>query len=190
MWKLANDGIYSTKTAYMAQFSGLSRSSLQVSVWKAWAPPKCKFFAWLVNQNRIWTADRLQRRGWPNCDRCPLCKQVQESAAHLLFQCRFSIRIWNEVFAWLGMHIPTALWHRFGTVKAWWDELLTSNAHPVKALSSALLLVGWEIWKERNARVFRNKAAPVEVVLRNIKEEMSLWAIAGAKHLSNVMPRE
>lgn len=34
--------------------------------------PKCKFFAWLVINNRILTADRLQRRGWPNCHLCPL----------------------------------------------------------------------------------------------------------------------
>ena len=90
LWKLTNDGQYSARSAYIAQFAGLTRSSLHATVWKAWAPPKCKFFAWLVTQNRIWTADRLQQRGWPNCDRCPLCNQVQESAAHLLFKCRFS----------------------------------------------------------------------------------------------------
>uniref|UniRef100_A0A8R7UVN8 Reverse transcriptase zinc-binding domain-containing protein n=1 Tax=Triticum urartu TaxID=4572 RepID=A0A8R7UVN8_TRIUA len=62
-------------------------------IWKMWAPPKCKFFAWLILQNRVWTADRLARRGWPNCGLCPLCKQVQESAVHLLFQCRFSAQV-------------------------------------------------------------------------------------------------
>lgn len=121
-------------------------------------PPNANFFAWLVNQNRIWITDRLQRREWPNCGRCPLCNQVQESAAHLLFKCRFSIRVWNEVFSWLGLIIPMALWHRFGTIKSWWDELLTNNTQPVKAISALLLLVGWELWKERNARVFRSKA--------------------------------
>ena len=153
-------------------------------------PPSVIFFAWLVTQNRIWTADRLQQRGWPNCDRCPLCNQVQESAAHLLFKCRFSTRVWNEVFAWLGLNIPTTPWLQFNTVKSWWDALLTNNSQPTKALSSLLLLVGWELWKERNARVFRNKAAPLAIIMRCIKEEVSIWAIAGAKHLRSVMPRE
>jgi hypothetical protein len=26
-------------------------------VWRPWAPPKCKTFAWLVIQNLVWTAD-------------------------------------------------------------------------------------------------------------------------------------
>ena len=115
---------------------------------------------------------------------------MQESATHLLFKCRFSLRVWDEVFSWLGLAIPTASWHQFGIVKSWWDELLSNNTQPVKALSSLLLLVGWELWKERNARVFRSKAAPVAIVTRIIKEEMSIWAIAGAKNLSNVMSRE
>ena len=190
LWKSTKDGQYSAKTAYLAQFHDLPLSSSPAAVWKAWAPPKCKFFAWLIIHNRVWTADRLQRRGWPNCDKCPLCSQVQESAAHLIFKCRFSVRIWNAVFAWLGLAIPTAPWLLFDSVKSWWDAVLSDNTLPMKALSSLLLLVGWEIWNERNARVFRSKAAPVAIVMRRIKDEVSIWATAGAKHLRNVMPRE
>lgn len=115
---------------------------------------------------------------------------MQESAAHLIFKCRFSVRIWNAVFSWLGLAIPTAPWLLFDSVKSWWDAVLSDNTLPTKALSSLLLLVGWQIWNERNARVFRSKAAPVAIVMRRIKEEVTLWATAGAKHLRNVMPRE
>ena len=52
------------------------------------------------------------------------------------------------------------------------------------------MLVSWEIWKERNARVFRSSATPTAVVVRNIKEEVRLWVMAGAKNLGVVMPRE
>uniref|UniRef100_A0A453NG55 Uncharacterized protein n=1 Tax=Aegilops tauschii subsp. strangulata TaxID=200361 RepID=A0A453NG55_AEGTS len=74
-------------------------------------------------------------------------------------------------------------------VKAWWQKII-NIAHQRKALSSLIHLVGWEIWKEKNARVFRNKTAPVAVIVSLIKDEASLWAIAGAKYLSNVMSRE
>ena len=104
LWKFTSHGEYSASTAYMAQFAGHTTSIMPAAVWKGWAPPKCKFFAWLIIQNRVWTADRLHRRGWPNCNLCPLCKQVQETAAHLLFQCRFSQRVWIEVATWLGIH--------------------------------------------------------------------------------------
>jgi hypothetical protein len=66
-WKFTNDGIYSSESAYGMQFFGQTKSSITSLVRKPWAPPKCKSFAWLIIQNRVWTADRLQRRGWPNC---------------------------------------------------------------------------------------------------------------------------
>ena len=96
-WKFTSDGAYSAKSAYKMQFEGIVSTSLDATVWQAWAPPKCNFFAWLVLQNRIWTADRLQRRGWQICGNCPLCNQVQESTGHLLYKYRYTIRIWKEI---------------------------------------------------------------------------------------------
>ena len=160
-------------------------------VWKNWAPPKCKFFAWLVINNRIWTADRLQRRGWPNCHLCPLCKQVQELAAHLLFHCRFTVRVWGKLKSWLGLHdIHLADWAPFESVKVWWRHNATHMTQSRRPLISLMMLISWEIWKERNARVFRNTAVPVGVIVAKIKDECSLWSLAGAKHLCNIMPRE
>ncbi|KAK1604703.1 hypothetical protein QYE76_028376 [Lolium multiflorum] len=67
-WKLTANGQYSAKSAYELHFLGSTFSSLHKTVWKAWAPPKVKFFAWLLAQNRIWTVDRLQKWGWTNCE--------------------------------------------------------------------------------------------------------------------------
>lgn len=93
IWKLTNNGAYSCSLAYNAQFAGTIRSCMDSIVWKDWAPPKCKLFSWLIIQNRVWTADRLAKRGWPNGRVCPLCRRHDETASHLLFKCRFSIRI-------------------------------------------------------------------------------------------------
>lgn len=59
VWKHTTSGHYSAASAYNAQFLGMTFSPLDHMVWKAWAPPKVKFFAWLAIQDRIWTADRL-----------------------------------------------------------------------------------------------------------------------------------
>jgi hypothetical protein len=77
-WKLTNDSCYSSKLAYAMQFLGQTFSCMKSLVWKPWAPPKYKTFALLIIQNRVWTADRLQRRGWPNCGICKLCNRDQE----------------------------------------------------------------------------------------------------------------
>jgi hypothetical protein len=82
---------------------GHANSSMPSLVWKPWASPKCKLFSSLVIQNRVWMADRLEKRGWPNCGRCKLCNQVQETASHLLYKCWFTIRIWYNVKEWLGL---------------------------------------------------------------------------------------
>ena len=164
---------------------------MEQMVWKVWAPPKYKFFAWLIIQDRVWTADRLQRRGWPNCGLCPLCKQVTESAPHLLFQCRFSQRVWANVASWIGINNAIiAGWRYEISVKEWWFKTILDRGPPRKALASMLMLVFWELWNERNVRVFKNVTTTVTMVTSKIKEEARIWALAGARHLCDVMPRE
>jgi hypothetical protein len=62
VWRLTPSGHYSAKSAYELQFLGSTSSPMDKTISKAWAPPKVKFFAWLANQNRIWTADRITKR--------------------------------------------------------------------------------------------------------------------------------
>src|SRR3954467_13966492 len=84
-------------------------------------PPKVKFFVWLATQDRLWTADRLAKRGWPNCGLCPLCKQVQEFGEHLRYKCRFTIRLWNMAAEGFDLEgVNTSSWHLNDSVNAWW----------------------------------------------------------------------
>ncbi|KAM3365049.1 hypothetical protein ACQJBY_015046 [Aegilops geniculata] len=87
-------------------------------------------------------------------------------------------------------HISTTIWQTRTSVKDWWNSNLQICLGSPKALASLMMLISWEIWTERNARVFRNTAIPSMVLTCKIKEEVSLWAVAGAKHMSAVMPRE
>jgi hypothetical protein len=66
---------------------------------------------------------------------------------------------------------------------------LCKKGQSKKAISSLAMLVSWEVWKERNARVFRNHYSTVDMVGARIKNEMTLWVSARAKALGNVMPR-
>ncbi|KAL5647884.1 hypothetical protein ACJX0J_042239, partial [Zea mays] len=40
-----------------AAYDGLFIGS---QIWKTWAPPKCRFFLWLVAHKKCWTTDRLE----------------------------------------------------------------------------------------------------------------------------------
>jgi hypothetical protein len=190
-WKLTNNASYSTSSAYVAQFDTPPTSFMMPAVWDNWAPPKCKTFAWLILQNRVWTADRLIRRGWPNCGPCQLCKRAPETAAHMIFQCRYSLRVWNELKDWLGLtNFDTNIWANYDSLEEWWCHISGVNGRRRKGLSSLLLLTAWEIWNERNARVFRSVASMPTRVASIIKSNAILWGLAGAKILSALLPRE
>jgi hypothetical protein len=103
VWKFMNNGQYSVASAYELHFHGLVYSNMDFIMWKAWAPPKVKQHAWIALQNRLWTAYRLQKRGWPNCGLCPLCKQVTETTDHLFVSCQFTIRILELLKDLLGL---------------------------------------------------------------------------------------
>ena len=75
-------------------------------------------------------------------------------------------------------------------MRDWWTNNIHTRVGSPKALASLMMLISWEIWTERNARVFRNTAVPSMVLISKIKDEVSLWALAGAKQLGIVMPRE
>lgn len=184
-WSLTESSHYSSKSAYKAQFFGANLSHVCSSVWRIWASPKIKFFSWLAVQNRLWTSDRLKKRGWPNCGNCPLCRRVMESVDHLFVNCSYIIRLWWLVKDWLGLHLLDLHAWPTQSIHSWWGTMTKR-----KDLVSITLLVSWELWNERNARVFKNKHCPPSVILHKVKQESNLWVLAGAKHMCNLIPQE
>ena len=95
------------------------------------------------------------------------------------------------MISWLGLQevVPTQ-WADLQSVKVWWDVVAHKKGHSRKAMTSLAMLVSWEIWQERNARVFRNVASTAQMVIMKIKSETRMWSLARAKALSYVIPGE
>ena len=51
-----------------------------------------------------------------------------------------------------------------------------------------VMLAAWEIWKERNNRVFNRTGRSPEQVFRAIQDEAKVWIRAGNKGLEEVLP--
>jgi hypothetical protein len=96
-FRLAANGKYSSKEAYRGFFIGSIEFEPFHIIWKTWAPPKSKFFMWLVAHKKVWIADRLQRRGMDHPERCSLCDQDQETLNHMLLGCVFAREIWFKL---------------------------------------------------------------------------------------------
>jgi hypothetical protein len=87
--------------------------------------------------------------------------------------------------AWLGIQpLDPNLWPTT-SLHAWWGKMTKR-----KDVASLTFLVSWELWNERNARVFKGKQAPPSVLFNKIKQEAKLWILVGDKCMSNLMPRE
>jgi hypothetical protein len=134
-------------SAYEAQFFGETLTNFNKMVWKAWVTPKVKFFfLWLAICNRIWMADRLERRGWDNWSLCPLYNQTQESAVHLFSHCRYTKGLSNLAKGWLGIaNIQSQDGDPELTIDEWCTIMACSPMPNRKAISPLMMLVSWTI---------------------------------------------
>jgi hypothetical protein len=110
-----------------------------------------------------------------------------ETAHHLLADYRFTRRVWNEIAIWIGLpDLQPAAWPTSSTPLEWWVTITSRQHMSCKASRSLALLINWEIWKERNCRVFSRKESPVHNLVYKVKEEFSLWLSTGAKCLATL----
>jgi len=182
-WKLDSSGSFSTKSAYRDFFFGSTTFEPWRRLWKSWAPGKCKTFVWLAIRNRCWTADRLQKRGLPHPDRCPLCDQEDETVQHILTTCVFARQFWFAVLVPLNL-VALVPNRRTVSMADWWLKAWRKvpKQHK-KGFNSLVMLGAWILWKHRNACVFDGSAPCLQVAQQAYRDEFHLWQVAGAKGL-------
>lgn len=61
-WNWNEKGVYTAESAYLAQFQGSFVTHDFISIWKAPAEPKTRFFGWLIIHQKTLTAQSLLRR--------------------------------------------------------------------------------------------------------------------------------
>jgi len=184
IWRLSSSGAYSAKSAYATLFQGAILFEPFERIWKSWAPPKCKFFMWLVAHNRCWTADRLVKRGLPHPDHCRLCDQEVEDIQHLLVGCVFSRDFWFSLLSRFGFAAlaPQPSDQSFDNRWRKVDGAVSGDYN--LGLNSLVILGAWSIWRHRNDCVFNGASPNVNLALAMAREEAHWWSRAGAKGIS------
>jgi hypothetical protein len=97
VWKWMADGVYTTHSAYGAQFFGVVKWDHTKLIWRAHTENRYKLFTWILIQNKQLTADNLTIRGWPHPTSCPLCNGPPETGHHLCLLCPFAQMVWLQV---------------------------------------------------------------------------------------------
>jgi len=168
IWRWTPDGSYSAKSAYTMLHAGSIRFLSHNLMWKTWAPLKIKIFLWLAFRRQHWTGDRRLRHGLDAREECYLCEQGRETIDHILAQCSVTREIWHHALTALGGQCPQAATTTIG----WWRRLRPLFRGDQRAgLDSLFALISWEVWKERNARCFRDSAATTNELLQIIKAQ-------------------
>jgi hypothetical protein len=124
-WVQTADGAYSAKSAYAAHFIGRTKCESAAQICKTKAPPKCKFFLWLMLQNRIWTTAHLQIRGWTNEYFCQLCLRSLETTQHMFCECPMAREIWKQAGNWI--QVPSLMPETGVSLNTWMIGLLRCN---------------------------------------------------------------
>ncbi|XP_059076472.1 uncharacterized protein LOC131875810 [Cryptomeria japonica] len=105
--------------------------------------------------------------------RCILCQEQEETVNHLLLHCKFSSHYWWHFMRKLRIFGPFP-----SGLDEWFLEWskLEGNAIFADLLYILPSLLMWEIWKEKNRRIFQGK-------------EMSLMTLCGKieNHLSKLL---
>lgn len=155
IWKWTENGHYSRKCAYLAQFQGLTTNTNYEPLWSTTAEPKRCFFGWLVLHQKTLTVENLLRQYWP-CDWIfSLCTNSFEDTTHLAKKCSFTVVVWNHMCNCMDILVPQP--QMAHTIEDWWSELckVVPKARRTQVLG-ALLTTWWNVWLERNRRIFQH----------------------------------
>lgn len=136
---------------------------------------KHHFFAWLLVQKKILTADKFLARNWSCNLTCSLCDQEAETAEHLCLQYVFAHEVWVLVAVWCHDHDAVRVPDRLQTMEHWWNTGLAGATSAAKNRCATIMIcTAWNIWKERNRRIFDGVSSSPRRVLQLIKDEMAL----------------
>ena len=98
--------------------------------------------------------------------RCVLCKYNSEDTNHILFSCPFSQKCWEWLRSMLGWSTPF-LNSLPDLLKVWPTDQTKGVYNKLWNICPSILI--WEIWKERNRRIFRNLELGSEELISKIE---------------------
>jgi len=132
-------------------------------------------FAWRLFRNRLPTKDNLFRRGILNNDsrmcasRCGSLKTLN----HLFLHCSTFGAVWYYIYGWLGISSTTP----YVVADHFIQFSYGSDGSKVRQAIMHLIWFAtvWEIWKERNNRIFIAKECSITQVVDKIKLLSYRW---------------
>ena len=145
------------KTRKEGEGAESSCSSLSQQVWKVlWSlniSHKVKMFIWKGLTGAVPVKELIWRRVKVGDPICTMCGEEVETLEHMLLKCSKVKDIWKLApIHWDGSE------HRSDKFKEWWTVVSEARCRiQGKAHIGLTAYILWQIWKNRNNKVFNNK---------------------------------
>ncbi|XP_039141256.1 uncharacterized protein LOC120278572 [Dioscorea cayenensis subsp. rotundata] len=172
-WALEKSGNFSVKSFYKFLIDGGLRSPLYSNFWKIRCPSKVTLFCWLAGEEKILTLTNLFKKGFNfqnSTNTCVLCHNASENLQHLFLDCAFTNRIWAFFLQVLDSNsLPQS-------IPSLWSKWIT-NLNPQLRILLDLIsrAVTWNIWIQRNTRIFQFNALPHFSIIFKVANVLLSW---------------
>ncbi|CAL1362079.1 unnamed protein product [Linum trigynum] len=180
-WCSNPDSSFSVRSMYRlltdGRFHGVPNFPSE-SVWRKSIPSKINAFMWMVAHKRILTMDKIQQRGCSIANRCCMCCRDEESVDHLFTRCEFGLEIWTEVRRMCGDSFAPQE-QILDTIKCWKSDVPDTTTDWIGFC--ILHAVCWQIWLERNRRVFQDASRSAKEVFWIAIRSTADWLVAKGK---------
>lgn len=175
-WRWTAQGSYSASSYYKVISAGGLIKWRFAFIWKTNTPPKVKVFTVLLLKKRLLTHDIMARRRMHCEARCVMCVTCsQETAHHLFFRCRYAMMVWRGISSSKGTEMLTVgnsvqqIWDKS------WEKFSRGAAVERKEWAALFMCTLWNLWKQRNNKIFSDKCKPAIILVHQIIEEAQLW---------------
>ncbi|CAN1729725.1 hypothetical protein LINPERHAP1_LOCUS703 [Linum perenne] len=175
IWHFGSTGGYSVSSGYRWWVENVSSISLHrlagpwPKLWAVDAPPKLRIMSWRLIRDIVPTRAVLEHRHIEVPQECGICGHGVETNQHMFLECTFAKECWKEA----GLEgFVREVDSSSNSFQEWMIAMIQHRSSVMIEKTMALL---WSLWRERNARVWRNELKPAFVVTRLAIESLTDW---------------
>ncbi|KAJ3696607.1 hypothetical protein LUZ61_000312 [Rhynchospora tenuis] len=166
-WRWNSNGEYSAAATYKALVSAGKMKFQFKNLWSLKTSPTVKQFLFFLSLRRILTQDQLLKRNIQVTPHCYMCQQnIIEDASHLFCGCTFAMSIWSR------LQFPSHVTESIEGIFLFFHNNSNTGTRLRKTLLACAL---WNLWRERNNRVFRNERRNSQALHDWIVQEATLF---------------
>lgn len=165
---LGNNGHFNSRDMYSKLDHSNQVPGTWHQFWKLRLPSRIKIFIWKV-MNQVLTVRAFLKNMIAGIDeKCSFCLSVEENIVHLLWNCPFSVKVWDDIREWWKIDLDIEI-NGTNLLPILKSKEITSSIREVWVI--VVCLAWWHIWKARNIKIIQGFQLDHGKVMDLIKKE-------------------